>query len=71
MTKTGSILLSALAGTTALLVSAAPPAVANPNAINPIPVLNGTHGLPVLHGRTQAVLHGLNAGLISANAQAS
>ncbi|MEV0851272.1 DUF4185 domain-containing protein [Nocardia fluminea] len=55
MNKTGSILLSALAGTTALLVSAAPPAVANPNAINPIPVLNGTHGLPVLHGRTQAV----------------
>ncbi|MFC4374106.1 DUF4185 domain-containing protein [Nocardia halotolerans] len=55
MYKTGSILLSALTGATALLVSAATPAVANPNAINPIPVLNGTHGLPVLHGRTQAV----------------
>ncbi|MFC6011355.1 DUF4185 domain-containing protein [Nocardia lasii] len=55
MNKTGSILLSALAGTTALLVSAASPVLANPNAINPIPVLNGTHGLPVLHGRTEAV----------------
>ncbi|MFF2085461.1 DUF4185 domain-containing protein [Nocardia sp. NPDC058176] len=55
MNKTGSILLAALAGATALLVSGATPAVANPNAINPIPVLNGTHGLPPLHGRTQAV----------------
>lgn len=31
------------------------PAVANPNAINPIPVLNGTFGVPQLSGRTVAV----------------
>jgi hypothetical protein len=55
LTKTGSILLSALAGTTALLLTATTPATANPNAINPIPVLNGTNGLPNLNGRTKAV----------------
>lgn len=31
------------------------PASANPNAINPFPGLNGTNGLPVLHGNTRAV----------------
>ena len=55
MTKTGSILLSALAGATAVVLIGASPALANPNAINPIPVLNGTTGLPTLTGRTQAV----------------
>ncbi|MGQ4598098.1 DUF4185 domain-containing protein [Nocardia sp. R6R-6] len=49
------MLLSALAGVSALLVPASAPAVANPNAINPIPVLNGTTGLPNLAGRTRAV----------------
>ncbi|WP_411157839.1 DUF4185 domain-containing protein [Nocardia otitidiscaviarum] len=55
MTKTASLLMSAIAGTTALLLTATSPAAANPNAINPIPVLNGTHGLPNLPGRTKAV----------------
>lgn len=55
MTKTGSILLSTLAGASALLLTANTPATANPNAINPIPVLNGTHGLPNLPGPTNAV----------------
>lgn len=55
MTKTGSILLSALAGASALLLTATAPATANPNAINPIPVLNGTTGLPNLPGTTKAV----------------
>ncbi|CRY81445.1 protein of unknown function [Nocardia farcinica] len=53
--KTASILLSSLAGATALLLTATTPAAANPNAINPIPVLNGTNGLPNLLGRTKAV----------------
>ncbi|MFI9506917.1 DUF4185 domain-containing protein [Nocardia sp. NPDC052566] len=55
MTKTASILLSALAGASALLLAATTPATANPNAINPIPVLNGTTGLPNLVGRSRAV----------------
>nr|WP_280300184.1 DUF4185 domain-containing protein [Nocardia abscessus] len=56
MIKTASfLLLSALAGVSALLVTATTPAIANPNAINPIPVLNGTTGLPNLLGRTKAV----------------
>ncbi|RDI63192.1 DUF4185 domain-containing protein [Nocardia pseudobrasiliensis] len=54
MTKTASILLS-LAGVSALLLTVCPPAAANPNAINPIPVLNGTSGLPQLPGRTRAI----------------
>jgi len=53
--KSASLLLSTLAGTTALLLPSATPAAANPNAINPIPVLNGTNGLPNLPGRTEAV----------------
>ncbi len=53
--KTASFLLSALAGVSALLFTATTPAIANPNAINPIPVLNGTTGLPNLLGRTKAV----------------
>ncbi|RJO77242.1 DUF4185 domain-containing protein [Nocardia panacis] len=44
-----------LAGGAALLLTATTPATANPNAINPIPVLNGTAGLPNLVGRTRAV----------------
>ncbi|QIS16549.1 DUF4185 domain-containing protein [Nocardia arthritidis] len=55
MTKTASILLSAIAGASALLLTVTAPATANPNAINPIPVLNGTTGLPNLVGRTRAV----------------
>lgn len=41
------------------------PAGADPNSVNPIPVLNGTHGVPVLHGRSQAVAQA--TGLLSAN----
>ncbi|WP_054815465.1 DUF4185 domain-containing protein [Nocardia arizonensis] len=55
MNKTASILLSTLAGATVLLLTATTPATANPNAINPIPVLNGTAGLPNLPGRSKAV----------------
>ncbi|WP_028478386.1 DUF4185 domain-containing protein [Nocardia sp. CNY236] len=56
MIKTGSLLLSALVGVSALLcTTAATPVIANPNAVNPIPVINGTTGLPNLMGRTQAV----------------
>lgn len=40
-------------------------ASANPNAINPIPVLNGTNGLPQLHGRSQAIFQA--TGLASPN----
>ncbi|MBF6328996.1 DUF4185 domain-containing protein [Nocardia transvalensis] len=50
--------LSALAGACAavtLAAVAASPAGADPNNINPIPVLNGTTGLPHLPGPTQAV----------------
>ncbi|WP_227997552.1 DUF4185 domain-containing protein [Nocardia australiensis] len=55
MNKTASILLSTLAGASALLLVATTPASANPNTINPIPVLNGTNGLPNLVGRSRAV----------------
>ncbi|WP_442789915.1 DUF4185 domain-containing protein [Nocardia sp. CDC160] len=55
MTKAAPLLLSGLAGATALLLTVTTPAAANPNAINPIPVLNGTNGLPQLPGRTKAV----------------
>ncbi|MEU4340009.1 DUF4185 domain-containing protein [Nocardia sp. NPDC023852] len=55
MTKTASLLISALTGVSALLLTAGTPAIANPNAINPIPVLNGTNGLPNLVGRSRAV----------------
>jgi hypothetical protein len=54
-TRTGSLLLSAIVGASALLLTVTTPAAANPNAINPIPVLNGTNGLPNLVGRTRAV----------------
>ncbi|WP_019932244.1 DUF4185 domain-containing protein [Nocardia sp. BMG111209] len=50
--------LSALAGVSAAVVFLAGglgAAHANPNDINPIPVLNGTVGLPQLHGATQAI----------------
>ncbi|WP_405134301.1 DUF4185 domain-containing protein [Nocardia sp. NBC_01388] len=55
MNKTAPLLLSAIAGATALILTVTGPAAANPNAINPIPVLNGTNGLPNLPGRTKAV----------------
>jgi len=55
MPKVASILLSAVAGASALLLTVTAPAAANPNAINPIPVLNGTNGLPHLIGRSRAV----------------
>ncbi|MBF6175523.1 DUF4185 domain-containing protein [Nocardia blacklockiae] len=55
MTRTVSILMSAVAGASALLLTVTSPAAANPNAINPIPVLNGTNGLPQLPGRSRAV----------------
>ncbi|WP_067660423.1 DUF4185 domain-containing protein [Nocardia harenae] len=55
MQKTASLLLSALTGLSALLLTTATPAAANPNAINPIPVLNGSTGLPNLNGRARAV----------------
>ncbi|MFC9893496.1 DUF4185 domain-containing protein [Nocardia sp. NPDC127579] len=55
MHKTASILLSTVAGATAVLLTVSAPAAANPNAINPIPVLNGTNGLPHLPGRSKAV----------------
>jgi hypothetical protein len=55
LTKTASILVSALAGASALLLAVTSPATANPNLINPIPVLNGTNGLPNLVGRSRAV----------------
>ncbi|WP_431968212.1 DUF4185 domain-containing protein [Nocardia sp. bgisy134] len=38
-----------------MLLTATTPATANPNAINPIPVLNGTTGLPNLAGRSRAM----------------
>ncbi|MBB5914080.1 hypothetical protein BJY24_002947 [Nocardia transvalensis] len=55
MTRTVSMLLAAMAGASAALLAVTSPAVANPNAINPIPVLNGTNGLPQLPGRSRAV----------------
>ena len=53
--RTPSIALSAAAAATAAVLVFAAPASANPNEVNPIPVLNGAMGLPQLHGRTQAV----------------
>nr|WP_235870751.1 DUF4185 domain-containing protein [Rhodococcus xishaensis] len=56
----------------AVLICASAPALtfsapvsANPNSVNPIPVLNGTNGVPVLPGRSQAVAQ--VTGLLSAN----
>ncbi|MFH5228686.1 DUF4185 domain-containing protein [Antrihabitans spumae] len=69
MKKTSSIVLTALVSVTASLVVLAPHAAANPNAINPIPVINGTNGLPQLHGRTRAVFQA--TGLASPNNTAS
>lgn len=56
--KTGSLSFTSLAVACAALLAVTAPslATANPNAINPIPVLNGTNGLPHLPpGPTQAV----------------
>lgn len=41
------------------------PAAADPNTVNPIPVLNGTNGVPSLQGRSRAVAQA--TGLLSAN----
>lgn len=63
-----SRVLSATAATlcvSAFVLALAPPAAADPNSVNPIPVLNGTNGVPVLHGRSQAVAQA--TGLLSAN----
>nr|WP_245672845.1 DUF4185 domain-containing protein [Aldersonia kunmingensis] len=48
-----AVAIATLTVTTALAF--ATPAGANPNAVNPIPLLNGTIGLPRLNGPTQAV----------------
>ena len=68
MKRTGQISTAALAGAAAITLAftLATPASANPNAINPIPVLNGTNGLPQLHGRTQATFQA--TGMASPNA---
>ncbi|MFD4366708.1 DUF4185 domain-containing protein [Rhodococcus sp. NPDC058521] len=63
MKRTRSLAVASLAGAALLVLTA--PASANPNAINPIPGLNGTTGLPQLHGRTQVVAQ--QTGLLSAN----
>lgn len=61
--RSRSLAVASLVGA-ALLVLAAP-ASANPNAINPIPGLNGTTGLPQLNGRTQVVAQ--QTGMLSPN----
>lgn len=48
-----TVVAAALTFATALALTA--PAQANPNGVNPIPLLNGTAGLPRLSGPTQAV----------------
>ncbi|TSD99324.1 DUF4185 domain-containing protein [Skermania sp. ID1734] len=59
-------MLTALAGATAAMLVVTAPAGADPNAINPLPVLNGTNGLPHLTGPTQAIYQ--VTGLASPNA---
>ncbi len=49
------ILLSAGVSIAAAIISLAAPVAANPNLVNPIPGLNGTNGLPQLHGRCRAI----------------
>ncbi|WP_439956237.1 DUF4185 domain-containing protein [Nocardia mikamii] len=66
LSKTVSVLLSAIAGASAVLLTVTAPAAANPNAINPIPVLNGTTGLPNLVGRSRAIFQ--VTGMASPNA---
>nr|WP_235871228.1 DUF4185 domain-containing protein [Rhodococcus spongiicola] len=56
-----AVLICAFAPTLAF----SPPVGANPNSVNPIPVLNGTNGVPMLPGRSQAVAQ--VTGLLSAN----
>nr|WP_305095374.1 DUF4185 domain-containing protein [Prescottella sp. R16] len=56
---------AATAAVSAVVLSLAPPSGADPNTVNPIPVLNGTTGVPVLHGRSQAVAQ--VTGMLSAN----
>ncbi|QIS06828.1 DUF4185 domain-containing protein [Nocardia brasiliensis] len=55
MNRTTAVLLTALVGVSTLLTTAITPASADPNTINPIPVLNGSNGLPNLVGRSRAV----------------
>lgn len=66
MNESGSLAMTVLAGAAAVLLVGTAPATADPNAVNPIPVLNGTYGLPVLHGRAQAVFQ--VTGMASPNA---
>ena len=66
VTRTGSFARGVLVSVTMALLMWTPVAVAdNPNAVNPIPGLNGTNGLPQLHGRTRAVFQA--TGLASPN----
>lgn len=65
LTKSACLLLAVLAALTAGISTTTAPATANPNAINPIPVLNGSNGLPRLNGRTRAVFQA--TGLASPN----
>ena len=55
MKRTRALAAASLIGAAVTLIAFAGPAAANPNAINPIPGLNGTNGIPHLTGRTQAV----------------
>ncbi|GAA5047557.1 DUF4185 domain-containing protein [Nocardia callitridis] len=55
MTRTLSALARASALGAAIALAAAGPAAADPNAVMPIPAINGIHGLPRLPGPTQAV----------------
>ncbi|NLE82434.1 MAG: DUF4185 domain-containing protein [Rhodococcus sp.] len=63
MKRSRSLAVASLASVALLALAA--PASANPNAINPIPGLNGTTGLPQLTGPTQVVAQ--QTGLLSPN----
>lgn len=57
--------VTALTCAVVALVPFAGTSAANPNAINPIPGLNGVNGLPELRGRTQVVAQ--QTGMLSTN----
>ena len=65
MKRTRALAAASLIGAAVTLIAFAGPAAANPNAINPIPGLNGTNGIPHLTGRTQAVAQ--QTGMLSPN----
>ncbi|MBA8959096.1 hypothetical protein JOJ86_002387 [Rhodococcus percolatus] len=65
MKRTKALAAASLVGAAVTLIAFAGPAAANPNAINPIPGLNGTNGIPNLTGRTQAVAQ--QTGMLSPN----